>query len=79
LGKSETSTVVYQGIPITTDFSGFGSTPEVSGDPPTVHISFAVYRDTNGNGRWDRDVDETLYQGHGPVTACPQTVTLTPK
>jgi hypothetical protein len=78
-GRSETSTVVYQGNPITTDFSGFGSTPEVPGDPPTVHIAFAVYRDTNGNSRWDPDVDDTVYRGDGPVTSCPQTVTLTSK
>ena len=79
MGKSESSTAVYQGFTLATDATGAGTTPEVSGDPPPVHIGFAVYRDTNGNFRWDPDVDDTVYRGDGPVSACPQSVTLTPK
>jgi hypothetical protein len=74
------SASVYQGYTITTDESGSGSTG-VSAPAGTLpdDIDFVVYRDTNGNSRWDPDADDTVYKGAGTVTACPQTVTLSPK
>ncbi len=44
-----------------------------------VQVGWIVYRDLNNNGRYDHQTDETVYQGNGEVTACPQTITLTPK
>ncbi len=44
-----------------------------------VTLGWIVYRDVNSNGRYDDQVDETVYRGDGTVTACPQTVTLSPK
>jgi hypothetical protein len=44
-----------------------------------VHVGWTDYRDTNNSGRYDDGTDETVYEGQGDVTACPQTVTLSPK
>ena len=67
-----------------TDASGTATTPggEASGiafSGPPIRVAWVAFRDRNGNVRWDDGVDETLYRGDGTVTACPQTVTLTPK
>lgn len=71
---------VYQGNGISTDASGSGDTGlrAPQGTLPD-DIDFVVYRDTNGNRRWDPNADDTVYKGTGTVTACPQTVTLSPK
>jgi hypothetical protein len=42
-------------------------------------VFFVAYRDANGNMRWDEDVDDTVYQGTGTITACPQSIVLGPK
>jgi hypothetical protein len=67
-----------------TDAQGTATTPGGSSSGITFHgfpidVGWIVYRDRNGNVRWDEGVDETLYRGDGTVTACPQTVTLSPK
>ena len=67
-----------------TDAQGVGTTPggTASGitfnDAP-IDVGWLVYRERNDNGRWDEGIDDTLYRGDGTVTACPQTVTLSPK
>ena len=48
-----------------------------SGLPVTV--GWIVYRDTNNNDHYDDGTDPTVYRGSGDVTACPQSVTLSPK
>jgi hypothetical protein len=71
---------VYQGYSIPTDASGSGDTglSAPTGVLPDA-IDFVVYRDTNDNRRWDSGSDDTVYKGAGTVTACPQTITLSPK
>jgi hypothetical protein len=75
--------LVYNGLgsALTTDADGSAATAESSGGPEDrpVAVGAAVYRDRNGNSRWDPDVDDTLYRGNGTVTACPSSVTLAPK
>jgi hypothetical protein len=44
-----------------------------------VRGGWTVYRDQNNNDRYDNGTDETVYAGQRDVTACPQTVTLSPK
>ena len=66
-----------------TNAEGVGTSPGGSSSGVTFHgfpidVGWVVYRDRNGNVRWDDGVDETFYRGDGTVTACPQTVTLTP-
>ena len=67
------------GSNITTDSTGaatFGR-GQISSLP--VGVAVAIYRDTNHDGHWNPDVDDTLYRGSGTITTCPQTVTLSPK
>jgi hypothetical protein len=80
VGHGDGSNSVYQGFSISTDESGSGNTG-LSAPAGTLpdDIDFVVYRDTNPNSRWDPDSDDTVYKGAGTVTACPQTVTLSPK
>lgn len=68
-------------VPFETDPAGNGRVTTQWADNPGFpwRIGLAVFRDTNGNGRWDPDVDDNLYRGSGTVTACPQTTTLAPK
>ena len=70
---------VLQGYSITTDSNGTGSTPSYVAFVLPVDTGLAVYRDTNGNRRWDPDADDTLYRGSATVGECPQSVTMTPK
>jgi hypothetical protein len=81
VGHGDGSNSVYQGFSIATDESGSGNTGPLTAPAGTLpdDIDFVVYRDTNGNGRWNPDIDDTVYKGAGTVTACPQTVTLSPK
>ncbi len=71
---------VVDGYPIFMDGTGAGSTGVgvPVGELP-AEVSATLFRDLNGNGRWNYDVDDTLYQGTGTVTSCPQSVTLSPK
>ena len=74
------TTFRYNGFTITTDSNGVGGvglSATYSGLP--LNVVFAVYRDTNGNARWDPSSDDTVYEGAGTVTECPQDVTLAPK
>jgi hypothetical protein len=66
---------------LTTSSAGSVTTSSTPSGPPDrpVHVAVAVYRDRDGNARWDPDSDETLYRGDGVVTSCPQALTLTPK
>jgi len=52
--------------------------PSFSDEPPT-YFAWTIYDDLNANGNWDPDVDRTYLHAEGTVTACPQTVTLSPK
>ena len=73
--------LAIDGFNIDTDASGAGDTRGLGvavGSYP-AHISAVIYRDTNGNSRWNHDVDDTLYQGETDVTTCPASYTLTPK
>jgi hypothetical protein len=79
LARYETETRVIDSIPISTDPTGAGTTLEAAGLAPPVHIAVAVYHDTNHDTVWDPDVDDTVYRGDGPFTACPGSATLTPK
>ena len=72
------STVVFDGFTVTVDASGSGSTIRVA-LPRPLDVGFAVYRDTNNNGRWNVELDDTLYRGNGRVTDCPQDVLLSPE
>ena len=69
---------VYQGLFISTDETGAGSTLRTTAGIPLT-VAFAVYRDTNLNGRWDPGSDDTVYRGDGRLVDCPQEVALTPK
>ena len=60
------------------DGSGVLELPSFSDEPP-VYFALTLYDDLNANGNWDRDVDRTYFRGEGTITACPQTVTLSPK
>ena len=74
------TTVRYNGFSFTTDATGVGGlglSAPYNGLP--LNVVFAVYRDTNGNARWDPTRDDTVYEGAGTVTDCPQDVTLAPK
>jgi hypothetical protein len=66
---------------LTTDPTGSATSfPSPSGPPDRpVTVGVVVYRDLNGDSRWDPDTDDILYQGDGTVTECPQSVTLSPK
>ena len=44
-----------------------------------VEVNWVIYEDTDENGRWTIDVDDTIFRGDADVTACPQTVPLSPK
>ena len=80
-GRTETTAITI-GTP--TDASGTATTPGgtasgIAFSGPPIQVAWVAFRDRNGNVRWDDGVDETLYRGDGTVTACPQTVTLSPK
>ena len=63
-----------------TDEAGILATPFFGPQPARpFRVAWVVYLDTDGSDRWDPDRDETLYRGDGEITACPSTVTLTPK
>jgi hypothetical protein len=77
------STTVYNGISLATD--GFGSAMSAGVSGPLVHDEYslqaAIFRDTNGNARWDPDTDDTLFRSVAvtvPANAC-QSETLSPK
>ena len=70
---------VSQGGSVTTDETGAATIPVVGGDGLPSPVGFALYRDTNPNSRWDPNRDDTLFQGNTTVTACPQTLTVSPK
>ena len=71
---------VFQGYEFGTDGDGNGGPiPPVPFGPLPLKVSGAVYRDLNANHRWDPNVDDTLYQGAGTITACPSSVTLSSK
>ena len=70
---------VVNSMSISTDDSGTGGTQSFGFTLP-ADIGFAVFRDTDGNFRWDPDRDETLYRGDGTVpSTCPPATTLNPK
>ena len=83
LDGRETPPFVFNGPGnfLTTNSTGSITTTATPSGPPDrpVSVAVAVYRDGDGNSRWDPDRDETLYRGNGVVTGCPQTLTLTPK
>jgi hypothetical protein len=77
------ATSTLQQLDITTDATGAASTPAPgwgfsTSVLPVVGAS-AVYRDANGNHRWDPDVDETLFRGQATITECPSSVPAAPK
>ena len=78
--RDGTSTVT-DGLPITTDPTGTGTSPAIPGPAthPTSTRRTAIYRDTNANGRWDQG-DDALFQGTATLAAntC-QNVTYAPK
>jgi len=76
---SEQGSSVYDGYVVTTDASGEGSIGPVPDGGLPADVGFVVYRDRNGNRRWDPDVDDNVYRGDGTVTDCPSSVTLSPK
>jgi hypothetical protein len=68
------------GIPVNVEDDGTYEIPSginFSGLP--VRVGWVIYEDTDGNGRWSVNRDDTIFRGDGDVTACPQTVTLSPK
>jgi len=64
------TTTVEDGFRIDTDSSGTGTSPVLqypeTGSQYTRRL--AIYRDTNGSGRWDEG-DETLFQGTATLPA----------
>ncbi len=75
--KSDDGTsVVYNGIPLTTDTVGSAASPSVLGPNPSTHNAvgaIAVFRDTNGNGRWDPNTDHNLFRSRSvtfPAGGC---------
>jgi hypothetical protein len=75
-------TIVFTGPGafLTTNSTGSVTTTGQFGPPDRpVIVGVAVYRDLDGDARWDPDGDDTLYRGDGVVTRCPETLTLTPK
>ena len=70
----------FQGFTISTDSTGAGAIGlSAAFGPVPLQVRFAVYRDLNGNRRWDPATDDTVYSGSGTITDCPQNVTLAPK
>ena len=74
----EGDTFQIDGYPIDIDEDGNGASPALPAEPP-VRWDWVVYRDTNGNRRWDIDQDDNVFRGVATVTACPQTVQMTSK
>jgi hypothetical protein len=74
----EGDTVQIDGYPVDIDANGNGASPALPAEPP-VRWDWVVYRDTNGNRRWDIDQDDNIFRGVATVTTCPQTVRMTPK
>ena len=71
--------IVFDMGPFQMDSTGSFSTPSISFGALPEKVAFVAYQDTNGNGRWDPDTDETSYSGAATVTTCPSVVTLSPK
>ena len=74
---------VYNGFPLSTDGTGSATSPSVPGtiNHDSFTIQAAVFRDTNGNGRWDPDTDDTLFRSTEvtiPANTC-ENHTLSPK
>ena len=74
----EGDTFQIDGYPLNIDANGNGSSPALPAEPP-VRWDWVLYRDTDGDRRWDPDGDDTVFRGVATVTTCPQTVTMTPK
>jgi hypothetical protein len=62
-----------------TDGAGVLTPPHFWQEDPPTYYAWTVYDDTSGNGKYTPDVDRTYFRGEGTVTACPQTITLSPK
>jgi hypothetical protein len=80
LKNGTNATTTYQGIGLSTDFEGFTSSPAAPiYGPLPLEVRSAVYRDLNGNSRWDATTDDTLYQGVVTITTCPSETVASPK
>jgi hypothetical protein len=78
LELSNGTTTTYQGVLVNSDGTGAAQTPSVAvGLPLGVHI--ALYRDGNGNARWDPSIDDTVFRGDATVSTCPSLVAVAPK
>jgi hypothetical protein len=75
---SDVEDLSLDGIGWETDGSGVLTPPNFSDNPPS-YFAWTVYDDTSGNGKYTPDVDRTYFRGEGTITACPQTITLSPK
>ena len=79
LARFDGRTFFLDDFPFTTDANGVLVSYPIPAEDPHMEIDWVVYLDTNANGNWDVDEDDTKYRGQGTVTACPQTITLSSK
>jgi hypothetical protein len=79
LQYSDGSKSVFQGLQLFTDTTGSDVAPTIGVDNLPINLGTAVFRDLNHNGRWDPDVDDTVYRGSTTITTCPASIVLSPK
>ena len=78
--ESEDQQFFIDGFPVFVDEDGTYEIPSgIHFRELPVRVAWVIYVDTDENDRWSIDADDTIFRGEGDVTACPQTVTLSPK
>lgn len=70
---------VIQGFSINFDSTGSASIGPYNSNGIPSKITDVFYRDSTSNGRWDPDVDQTIYRATGTLNSCPSSVVAAPK